>query len=378
MTELDFDELDRSINSAMSSETKTVDNSNSEAPAPAARPSLAIRRRGQFMDMVHPSSDMTRSSERPVSRRANEIKPINMTQPPVSSENIQNAPTSSPDSALSVAPEDQAAPSESTDFHFDMENTNAASATDVQTEQTSAPEKFDPITPPEINPSPAVAPMENPENADANSDATAPDDEPPVDDEDDDIAEIAASIEPVDTSEVPISPFLPDAKPEKRPLDALQSASVPTLQQMNELSVTLQDQLDVLQPDADESAEPKDDEPKVSEPIVDLPADKDQEESPASAPENFAVSHQEMEAALKEPRTEATSGPTSIPQQYTENPTEQQPSGAIYDTEQYHTAVNDAPKPKKAKKAFYWVIWVVVFLFVGVAAGAGYFFLTMR
>ena len=71
-------------------------------------------------------------------------------------------------------------------------------------------------------------------------------------------------------------------------------------------------------------------------------------------------------------------GLTSISQQYTEQPTAEQPSGAIYDTAQYHAPVDSHPAKKKKSKALMWIVWILVLLLVGVAAGAGYYFLTTQ
>jgi hypothetical protein len=90
MTELDFDELDKAVNNLMSNVDTTkrpegLDDPEDKvvsldattpatvtasgplpAPAPVAQSSqpttpsaLAVKRRGQFMDVIHPSSDMT-------------------------------------------------------------------------------------------------------------------------------------------------------------------------------------------------------------------------------------------------------------------------------------------------------------------------------
>lgn len=98
MKDINFDELDKAVNSVLQQSTKPDDPKEAEvAPEPEitksakkdeANPSVAsaqvvTKRRGQFMDMVHPSSDMTTSNtsetkKTPMpSRQSATIKPLN-------------------------------------------------------------------------------------------------------------------------------------------------------------------------------------------------------------------------------------------------------------------------------------------------------------
>lgn len=65
----------------------------------------------------------------------------------------------------------------------------------------------------------------------------------------------------------------------------------------------------------------------------------------------------------------------SIAQQYTEQPSSgDQTSGAIYDTDAYHKAL---VTPSKKKSGWLWVIWISILLVVGAAAGAAVYFLVL-
>ncbi|HJP81095.1 MAG TPA: hypothetical protein VJ841_01705 [Candidatus Saccharimonadales bacterium] len=62
-------------------------------------------------------------------------------------------------------------------------------------------------------------------------------------------------------------------------------------------------------------------------------------------------------------------GPISIPQQYKEEPsTGDSKNGAIYDTDTYHH--QPLAHPKKKKSGWMWVIWIILILIIGAAAGA--------
>ena len=76
--------------------------------------------------------------------------------------------------------------------------------------------------------------------------------------------------------------------------------------------------------------------------------------------------------SVKEEKTEST-GPTSIPQQYREEPsTGDQANGAIYDTDTYHQPVEH---PDKKGSGWMWVIWILVILLIGAGGGAALYFL---
>ena len=67
----------------------------------------------------------------------------------------------------------------------------------------------------------------------------------------------------------------------------------------------------------------------------------------------------------------------AITQQYAEQPsTGDQTSGVIFDTATYHKSIDT---PTKKKHSFVtWLLWVLVLISLGAAAGAGYFFWSVQ
>lgn len=154
------------------------------------------------------------------------------------------------------------------------------------------------------------------------------------------------------------SPFLADAKVEKRPLgafsdygaqsnddQALENTETETVAEKAE--VTEEEPLLLEAPDEVELLEAQ----TEPEPTVAV-EEKAPEPTPAPVP---AV---EVPDAL----------PTSITQQYKEQPsTTEQPSGAIYDTEAYHQPLTHTPKKRSGAFVILWIIALIV-----LGAGAGF------
>ncbi|HSW91482.1 MAG TPA: hypothetical protein VLG09_02460 [Candidatus Saccharimonadales bacterium] len=68
-------------------------------------------------------------------------------------------------------------------------------------------------------------------------------------------------------------------------------------------------------------------------------------------------------------------GPISIPQQYREEPsTGDKQSGSIYDTDTYHQPLSH---PAKKKSGWMWVIWTIAILLVGAGCGAALYFMNI-
>lgn len=278
MQDIDFDELDRAVNSTLDSKPTRSDASDDSSvpvsvtrsepsttsPAPAAR-----RSSGRFMDVVHPSSDMRSSStpERSAPR------------PP---EPREESPAPEPVSADTTWPDPL-------DFHGFKD------------------------------------------------DAPAP--EPVVEDKKEDAP--AASLE---------SPFLSDAKVEKRPLGAFSTESAdetPLLEAPDEELLPAETETH------DEPAQPE----MTTEPEVEPEVQPEPEPTPA--PE----------------LTEEPVGPTSITQQYNEQPsTTDQPSGAIYDTEAYHQPL---AHPEKKRSSVLIIVWIIALILIGGGVGAGVYFFVL-
>jgi hypothetical protein len=374
--ELDFDELDRAVNSLITStpaepkaadaeKTVTItptlgDNDQpisgaleaaaaqvsdqiapapppvipagpSFASAPRSQPLAARRSSGRFMDMVHPSSNMhvATPSAAPVSRQGATLTPP---VPPVETPAPEPVTNTTP---VSVSPP---APSGATDWPDPLD--------------------FHGFTTPSA-PSEPVEPVANPSST-ANSTPTPRE-------EDDDINQIAQDITSSlnQTEEAPqTSPFLSDAKVDKRPLGAFSAESATTT------------------PNSEPTTEPEAPEPVASSTPVDdpqtppdgapLPAELQKDLlSIESSGDHTAATESSVPAVSARDMDEPV-GPTSIPQQYKEQPsTGDQQTGNIYDTSSYHKAL---AHPAKKKSGWMWVVWTFVLLIVGAGAGAAVYF----
>ena len=405
MSELDFDELDKAVNTLMSDAPKTplsktddikTLNINSTLPdmsrpsldqldtaltevnssvatrsaiqRPALStppPSLATRRSGRFMDVVHPSSNM-KSTPRPViapSRQGVAIQPdeklltamsndqTDVVQPELVTEVSQNT-TAEP----SFAP----ASSVNNDWPDPLEMSG-----------------YEAEPRPNAEVVPAVVVASVPEAA-----------LPSESDSDDELFTIDGLDER--DSQPLNSPFIADAKVEKRPLggslvedDTEELSRAPVLGVLvddtsaptdpnDQLPVTpaeleiqlppeLQSDLMAIETDGGTSAAPnveKDDSGVVAQP-------------PASATVVPAVSVAPEAKAAAVPV--AATGPTSIPQQYhEEQSTSDQSNGSIYDTDSYHQPL---AHPAKTKSGWLWVIWILLLLIVGGGGAVALYFL---
>lgn len=171
------------------------------------------------------------------------------------------------------------------------------------------------------------------------------------------------------------SPFLPDAKVEKRPLggeaptsaefdpsELLEAPDDPRLE-----AHTMPDPIDFVQNSTVETVEdtPIETAPEAKPAVV--------EEKKPDAPLFEPVADSGYGAGSFQPAAELEEpiGPTSISQQYVEKPAETKQSGAIYDTESYHRPLAHVPK----KKSGAWIIlWIVLLIALGGGAGAAVYF----
>lgn len=183
------------------------------------------------------------------------------------------------------------------------------------------------------------------------------------------------------------SPFLPDAKVEKRPLGSPALDISVTAMSEEPKSSTPDDSAAQLpaQP-SDVTSEPPEEfsgdvmkveadthmgMPKTEEshPAAGKSTSEKPPKKPETTPENLLQSKPEEEA----PAEPTTTGRISIPQQYKEQPsTGEKESGAIYDTDTYHQPLSH---PAKKKSGWLWVLWILLILVVGAGAGAALYFL---
>lgn len=330
MTDLDFDELDQAVNSAMGSAMDSADETKTTQPSPvtstdsiekpvrvvSSRTSTPVAKRstGRFMDVVHPSSDMRPSS-----------KP-----------EVDNTP--------------------------------------VQTEEASEPEK------------PAQT-SDWPDPLDFQGFKMDEPEEPVQK------VDVVEKSDDTDSSDAPLSsPFLSDAKVQKRPLGAFSAApdkadaavtpdktstpafSLPAFKLPGELK------MEDSNKDGTTSKEPKSDQPIPPEFQDDLLS----VESDASLTENASddISPDTVKDASipsseekSDTSAEKTSTPAPMPsivQQYKEKAASaDQSSGAIYDTETYHKPIATLPKKKTGLLI---VLWIIGLIILGGGIGAAMYF----
>ncbi len=181
------------------------------------------------------------------------------------------------------------------------------------------------------------------------------------------------------------SPFLTDAKVEKRPL----GGEAPTTTEFDPAQLleepddprieahTMPDPIDfAAQPVLAEEAEQKE---EISQATIDsLNLEPHNTEEPAAhseAPVHVAVASEAAgygEGSFQpEADSDIPAGPTSIHQQYKEQPSSTPESGSIYDTEAYHQPLAHGVKKKKPSFA---ILWIILILLLGAGAGAAFYF----
>lgn len=367
MTDLDFDELDKAVNNLMSNvdttnrmpglddpEEKVVDISTSTTasatnaqppvlatPAPAAQapaevavstsstPPLAVKRRGQFMDFKPSESAKVTP---PVSRQGKELEPSNLLSEESTQVGIQqtNAEPVSKAAPLNTEPE--------VTQHLEV---NAES--DATTRPAASTD------------SEALTSSELPEEV---------------------VAEVA---DPARTEEPLASPFLPDAKVEKRPLGTPFS-STDSVTELSEATEVEAHPAEVVPSDVQSEvlhAEEALTTPLPAELHTDIVALESSSTSQESHESPAVKVEPTVEAATVTPESAQVPAGGSIAQQYTEQPsTGDQTTGAMYDTATYHKAVDVIAKKKSSKMM--WVVWMLVLLALGAAGGAGYFYWTTQ
>jgi hypothetical protein len=343
MQDIDFDEIDRAVNSMANTAadaparvmTDTQTDTQSVAPqqvvepattqeavASPVVPSPAVRRSsGRFMDVVHSSSDMRPSSP---------VRPSAPSAPSLHREEVpeREEVTSRPEPAATM----------SAAFHWpDPIDLAEPVASPVETPSVVIEPSIPEVTP-EVIEEPAPTPLL----------------EDLIDDED------ASPLE---------SPFLSDAKVEKRPLGAFSGADA-------DLPL-LEDPIPFSTNSTHDSAIAT---------VVEEPSHEEHEEVPHELHETLLAldghGQDEPEALLEATNPpdpviveDTPVGPTSISQQYKEQPsTDSTVSGSIFDTEAYHKALTHPPKKRSAALV---VIWILALILVGGGIGAAIYFVVL-
>ena len=371
MKEFDFDELDRAVNTLMGNVPKATEPAkqddvktltitptltddkmpqlpvdvtepvalaSSADPVTSAVPSEsreqfrsvapAARRSGRFMDVIHPSASTQRkaSSTLGVSRQGVTLEPL---ASPAEETVAHVVPT---EEIVPVTHDSQesdivADVAEVRDWPDPLEFNNASSASDDEVDQEQALDE-------------ALAKTEQ--------------------------------IEPLS------SPFLADAKVEKRPL----GGPVPELMlEAHTLDTTEQEEVsesrDDVQAPADAVVLPEELQGDLMAIESDTTAGNVTSESvtpeAATQPVKAVVAEKSFVTPTAAPIAAAVSaasstGAVSIPQQYREAPsTGDQTTGSIYDTDTYHQPLEH---PAKKRTGWLWVVWVLVLLLLGAGGGA--------
>lgn len=339
-------------------------------PQPAATP--AARRSGRFMDVVHPSADMTKpDAPKPVSRQGVTIEPLSSsaqkiadimpakkTSAPMAEEKSTEEPVAEDKSVVSSAGESSPQPN-------------------AETSPVSMPE-----SPVKEEPTPS---SDWPDPLDM---MTSPADEKPKEETP------AVSEEEPEAQEEPsaplTSPFLPDTKVEKRPLGGFAPEEEPTVEEPSRSPVVPSDDTPktIDDPNAQLPADPNAVETQLPEELsgdlmaveADTTHDELKQAHESTAKNADVTDKKETAVSTPEPTSPsvsgepaASAGPTSIPQQYREEPsTGDKDNGAIYDTDTYHQPI---AHPAKKKSGWMWVVWIVIILLLGAGGGAALYFL---
>lgn len=366
MTEIDFDELDKAVNSLMadtstpktspssdnsvdesrsSTPTETAQNSSSATKAPLseskpAAPPLATKRRGQFMDIVRPTA--TKSTSFPTHRQGVTIAPASSIAPTVSSNNSPARPVDEVAAIVSVEPFESTSPQDASEKATESSSQNSEVTTSSQSEWP------DPIE---------FAATEQKQQETTAVESTQGSSE--------------RDVSPLE------SPFLPDAKPEKRPLDALaageESTAVEQQGETEETEATFSETTKVDLPAELHTSVMAIESESTAEPD---PTPESVAISPSMSEEKENVTDSESVVSSNERAIDVPAG-GSIPQQYQEQPnTGDQTNGSIYDTANYHKAIEAHATGGRKSSVAKMIVWGILLLVLGVGIGAGAFILT--
>ncbi len=305
------DDTNEHIDAESDMSDPAVEQADEPIEQPAAQPtSLATKRRGQFMDMKHPSADMksatSAQSESLPSRVGVTLSPLSARQ--------------SSDDSLSASPSEVA---------DDAEPTSLESSEDIDTQLDSI--------------------------SNDSRDRTSEYGDDLLDDDD-----------------APTSPFLPDAKVDKRPLGSTSTAD----DTMSEIQADNERPLEVTAPATVSTQLPKELDSSVLEVEADTTAEEqasqdhdndysDDNETTAQPDTDGGLEHGESD---DEKKSDGFAAPTSIPPQYSvkeDKVDEAEPQTSLYDDAADHPALVES------KKSSHWIIAIVIFLMLLLGAAGG-------
>ncbi len=374
MTDLDFDELDKAVNSLMGDTTttkrapqfddreeKVVDSpaitpanttfgqsdiavdapisippTSIPLPAVAAVAPLAVRRRGQFMDIMHPASPKVTPT---VSRQAITIQP-------------RATLISEIEKAEAVAL-DQPTNDEATALSLERESTGVPEPIEVAARDTSSDGDSIPDVPFEAT------------TAEPHGDAVVL----PVSENNEAVGDTRSR------KELPVPSFLRGTKVEKRPLGTPPVFSEQPMQPAEtlagatpKLSESSENSLELSAPAVTFSAEPHND----GGDSIALESSMTHDSGQSRAANDTMPFEPTVTVPIEMTPTRPVPVST-VTQQYIEQPsTGSQTNSAMLDTADSRKGL-DAPAKKKHSLVI-WFLWALVLICIGAAAGAGYFF----
>lgn len=380
MKDIDFDELDRAVGSALGTDdtavpdtpttsvadttaTPVVDAPSVESLAPASpsspspetapKPASPARRRGQFLDMVHPSANMRSTTPLPSTVRKT-IAPINADTTPEAIPDMQAEAHSEADSSGA-----------DTNAPVAVASISAPEAAVAETHDAPAahPAWPDPLDFASSQPKVAETPESQPEEPSFVAvDTVAQSD--------------AAEVEPSQT------PFVTDAKVDKRPLGAFAPNGEETTESDEPVESPHAADAAQLTADAESSS------PEFSSDVNTIEAAgvaiaEEQSAAAVEAQESAKLAEQVLpEKPAEVPAPEVTAPAAepapvsphdgvaqSIPQQYkTADVKKADDAHSLFDTKEYHQPLIPEGK-KKSKKGVLIVVLLVVLLVIGGALG---------
>ena len=309
------------------------------APSPPATRRIP-HREGRFMDVVRPGQSTGTSTSRPSA--------------------VATPASASDDTSVEVAPEQTP----------DTLNVEASPETNTSLEaainELFVSEGHDPV----VGNAPAgETGLEIAPEAEATALDSVPEEAPSVDDAptgDDSVEAIAAELgaAPVETSAPAVSPFLSDAKVEKRPLGGLSDVAE------SEISEPVSTTTSSVEQPAEEPVAPAP-EPENTPIPEELASDLLAIESgaPASESKNNEAGGDKAMATNKVP-----AGPASIARQYKEQPrtaSEDDESGAIFDPQTYQQPIEH---PAKKSSGWGWIIAIIIIILLAVGGAVAAWF----
>lgn len=401
MKDIDFDELDRAVGTVLGADATAPEDAHSDAvtvetkpvepavtpvaptkpdePTSSVTPTIKTatspaRKRGQFLDMVHPSADMRGSKTTLPTGPRKTLAPLNPSVAPSSPEETK------PAVAEVSAPEEPATPPVS------VPEPDAAEAT------TSAATHDGIDEPRDLG---YAAQAENEHNAEVSAPEVTQSDEPAwpdpldvaTDDKTSDDTRAAESESASDGTGEPVSqtPFVPGVEVEKRPLGGGPSVDPPApLSPLTSPDVT-EDSSEGASPESQVAASPSDlTGPEMSEEINSVESNGVKESQTPGDTASLQTAPQESatpapETPVEEPKPEVKAAPVvpdapvgaqSIPQQYkpSEKAKDDDEDHPLFDTEEYHQPLLPTGK-KKAGKSILLIVLFVVLVLVGCALG---------